>query len=63
MQLNRWVATSFYPIVEKQCSLKATEKLHCTYSWFDHHFGTFLDTDNDGYFESYYYETENFYSN
>ena len=25
MQLNSWVATSFYPIVEKQCSVKATK--------------------------------------
>lgn len=63
MQLNSWVATSFYPIVEKQCSLEATEKLNCTYLWFDNNFGKYLDTDNDGYFESYYYETNNFYSN
>ena len=63
MQLNSWVATSFYPIVEKQCSTVATEKLNCTYSWFDNEFGTLLDTDQDGYFESYYYETETVYSN
>ncbi|CAM4759005.1 unnamed protein product [Rotaria magnacalcarata] len=63
MQLNSWVATSFYPIVEKQCSLEATEKLNCTYSWFENNFGTLLDTDNDHYFESYYYETNTFYSN
>jgi hypothetical protein len=63
MQLNSWVATSFYPIVEKQCSLEGTEKLNYTYLWFDNNFGKFLDIDNDGYFESYYYETKNFYSN
>ncbi len=63
MQLNSWVATSFYPILEKQCSIQATEKLNCTYAWFDNNFGTYLDTDKDGYFESYYYETNNVYSN
>jgi hypothetical protein len=63
MQLNSWVATSFYPIVEKCCSLEVTEKLNCTYLWFDYNFGKVLDTDKDGYFESYYYETNTFYSN
>ncbi|CAF2896587.1 unnamed protein product [Rotaria sp. Silwood2] len=63
MQFNKWLATSFYPIVEKQCSIEVTEKLNCTYSWFDNNFGTFLDTDNDGYFESYYYETNTMFSN
>ncbi|CAF1277431.1 unnamed protein product [Rotaria sordida] len=42
---------------------KVTEKLNCTYLWFDNNFGTFLDTDNDGYFESYYYETNTMFSN
>ncbi|CAF5000690.1 unnamed protein product, partial [Rotaria sp. Silwood1] len=63
MQFNLWLATSFYPIVEKQCSIEATEKLNCTYLWFDNNFGTLLDTDNDGYFESYYYETNTEFSN
>ena len=63
MQLNSWLATSFYPIVEKQCSIEATEKLNCAYAWFDNNFGTYLDTDHDGYFESYYYETKTVYSN
>ncbi|CAF3972999.1 unnamed protein product [Rotaria sordida] len=63
MQFSKWLATSFYPIVEKQCSIEVTEKLNCTYLWFDNNFGTFLDTDNDGYFESYYYETNTMFSN
>jgi hypothetical protein len=63
MQLDSWIATSFYPIIEKQCSIQATERLNCTYAWFDNNFGRFIDTDHDGYFESYYYETNNYYSN
>ncbi|CAF3996584.1 unnamed protein product, partial [Rotaria sordida] len=63
IQFNKWLATSFYPIVEKQFSIEVTEKLNCTYLWFDNNFGTFLDTDNDGYFESYYYETNTMFSN
>lgn len=63
MQLNSWVATSFYPMVEKQCSTEATEKLNCTYAWFENNFGTYLDTDHDGYEESFYYETNTIYSN
>lgn len=63
MQLNSWVATSFYPMVEKQCSIERTEKLNCTYSWFENNYGTLLDTDHDQYYESYYYETNTFYSN
>ena len=63
MQLNSWVATSFYPIVEKQCSIEATQRLNCTFNWFDQQFGREIDTDNDSYAESFYYETKNFYSN
>ena len=63
MQLNSWVATSFYPIVEKQCSSEATEKLECVYDWFENNFGKLLDTDHDGFFETYYYETDTIYSN
>ncbi|UJR20078.1 hypothetical protein I4U23_023210 [Adineta vaga] len=63
MQMNRWIATSFYPIVEKQCSTTKTEKLTCAYSWFENDFGLLVDTDHDGYFESFYYETNTVYSN
>ena len=31
MQMNRWIATSFDIMVEKQCSIDATEKLACAY--------------------------------
>lgn len=63
MQFNSWLATSFYPIVEKQCSIEATDKLNCTYEWFENNFGTYLDTDHDGFDETFYYETHTFYSN
>ena len=63
MQMNSWLATSFYPIIEKQCSIEATEKLNCTYQWFENNFARLLDTDHDGVFESFYYETNNIFAN
>lgn len=63
MQMNSWLATSFYPIIEKQCSIELTEKLNCTYQWFENNFAKNVDTDHDGVFESFYYETNNVFAN
>ncbi len=55
--VNDAMSTSFYPLVERQCSTPGLNKTHRVYSWFESRFGTALDLDGDGATDAYYYNS------
>lgn len=58
--VNDSSGTSFYPIVEKQCLKPGADapKSADVYTYFENMYGTREDTDDDGFAESYYYNTD-----
>jgi hypothetical protein len=50
--------TSFYPLAEQQCGLRDLHRTPEVFRWYENISGSAADLDNDGFNESYFYNTD-----